>query len=414
MHSKRVHKFFYRTIPDFITNPVNRIKFWWYCHRWMPARVCQMRSKKTITVVFAIANLGAWKTELLYRTMLAHPRFNPQLVIIKSNEEESREEIIHYLRKQNYSCSVLSDSQTICNTLNPDIIFYQKPYEGSYHINHRFSRNKNALLCYIGYGFRNTVDKWATDEPLMKLCWKIFYENSSVLNEYRAVAENHCVNGLATGIPAMDELLMHKNHFEEKWKYSGAKKRIIYAPHHSINPENSFQSSTFLQTGRDVLDLAIKYSDRVQWVFKPHPLLRAKLERYWGKEETDAYYNRWAASEWSQFENGKYIEVFKHSDAMIHDCGSYTVEYMYTGNPVLLLKRNAPDVNQFNEMTSKAREIHYQAYDRDDIEKFILNVINDNDPLAQAREQFKRDYLIPPGGHSACENIIAAILGIDS
>ena len=47
----------------------------------------------------------------------------------------------------------------------------------------------------------------------------------------------------------------------------------------------------------------------------------------------------------------------------------------------------------------------------DFIEKFVQNVIDDIDPRKEEREQFFKDYLLPPHGRSACENIIAAILG---
>ena len=48
---------------------------------------------------------------------------------------------------------------------------------------------------------------------------------------------------------------------------------------------------------------------------------------------------------------------------------------------------------------------------QEEIEAFIRRVIAGEDPKAEAREAYFRSHLIPPGGCSACENVIRAILG---
>jgi len=406
MHSKKVRK-----IANYLKEKQQVTIFWLFRHIWLPGKVFITRRKKHIKVAFALASLGAWKTELLYKAMLDHPRFEPMLVIIQSHEEDNSAALIEYFRSKGYGFTLLSENETICQRLSPDIIFYQKPYEGSYFINHRYSQNRQALFCYITYSLRSTTESWAINEPLLKLCWQVYYENDLNLATYRGLNENHAVNGLATGLPVMDELLRPKDFIPDPWKASPGKKRIIFAPHHSINPDNSFITSTFLETGKLMLELAEKYSDRVQWAFKPHPLLRAKLEKYWGKDATDEYYERWSKAEWSQFEDGTYLGLFKHSDAMIHDCGSFTMEYIAMGNPVMYLMRSADVADNFNEMHRQAMKLHYHGYSRNDIEQFIRNVIDGKDCMKEAREVYRRDYLTPPGGRTACDNIIAAILG---
>jgi DivIVA domain-containing protein len=63
-------------------------------------------------------------------------------------------------------------------------------------------------------------------------------------------------------------------------------------------------------------EFAEKYADRIQWAFKPHPLLRDTLYQHpdWGKERTDAYYGRWESMPNTQLETGAYVELFKQSD----------------------------------------------------------------------------------------------------
>lgn len=157
--------------------------------------------------------------------------------------------------------------------------------------------------------------------------------------------------------------------------------------------------------------MAQKYKDSVQWAFKPHPLLRTKLNEIWGVEKTDNYFLKWQTLENAQVCEGEYIGLFKHSDAMIHDCGSFKVEYLYTGNPVMYLMNDNQEYDYPNTQTQKALDLHYKAFDSKDIETFIVNVINGVDSSKDSREEFVAQYLTPPYNKSACDNIINAILG---
>ena len=134
--------------------------------------------------------------------------------------------------------------------------------------------------------------------------------------------------------------------------------------------------------------------------------------QYWGKEKADAYYAAWNAPGVSHVTvNDGYLSLFKHSDAMIHDCGSFTVEYLYTGNPVMYLVRDSHHKDNMTENAAKAFDLHYKGMSKEDIERFILSVIAGDDPRQEERSAFVRNHLQPPYGKSACTNIINAILG---
>ena len=49
------------------------------------------------------------------------------------------------------------------------------------------------------------------------------------------------------------------------------------------------------------------------------------------KEKTDKYYRSWEKAENSNIERGKYLGLFLHSDAMIHDCGKPIVAEKING-----------------------------------------------------------------------------------
>lgn len=409
MHSKKV-----RRAVNAIKQLYDDMRRRMYKPLYVPLKVFRVRHKKQISVVFQLVTLSIWKTELLYLAMLRHPRFAPQLVIVKSSYESDCERIWAYCKKKGYDVIELTEDENVCKVLHPDIVFSPKPYADANVPQHSYYNNLKTLYCYCDYAIHSSVEKWAVDAPLLHYCWQNYYENELNLRTYAALSSQRKFNGLATGLPIMDEILIPKSQIPDPWKVSPGKKRIIFAPHHSINPENWIQLSTFLTTGPLMLKIAEKYSDRIQWAFKPHPLLRGKLEKIWGKEETDNYYRQWADASWSQIDEGEYLGLFKHSDAMIHDCGSFAMEYLATDNPVMFLTRvdGSSEMGEtVNEMRHRALDLHYQGGDCEHIERFIEIVISGNDTLKAGRAQYTRDFLTPPGGKSACENIIDAILG---
>ncbi len=392
-------------ISNFIQKIILSVKLRFYTNIYIPTRSFFLRKKKRIRIVFMLGNLGAWKTEALYKAMLAHHRFDPILVISKTHDEDDRDNLKNYCKKKGYD---FYETECISNPLwdkfRPDIIFYQKGYGVE------FINNFKSLLCYSPYGFRSSLEDWSFKTACFQNSWQIYYENSTLSRYYTSEMGGNFNNGYATGIPPMDEMSVPKDLLEDPWKGNSKKIRIIYAPHHSINPENWWQTSTFLETGELMLDLAERYSDRIQWAFKPHPLLRYKLEKIWGKEKTDSYYNKWANSEWSQYESGKYLGLFKHSDAMIHDCGSFVEEYLCSGNPVMYLVRPGGIEQNWNEIYKKAFDLHYKGSTINDIKQFIKNVLEGSDNLKSQRESFYAEHLTPPFGKSACDNIIDCIL----
>lgn len=379
-------------------------------------RIKNLRKQPIIKVAFKIEDLGAWKTEDLYKLMLQHPRFEPILIICQNVVENDLINLRQYCNSKGYDYIEIDGlTQDVWDCCYPDIVFFQKQYRGETFLGLRcLLKYHKTLFAHIPYGFRSSIEPWAYDWPYLHKSWQIYYENREVAEEYAKLVTSRRPNIYVTGLPMMDELLTNSNGSADPWKPSEGKKRIIYAPHHSINPDNLWISSTFLDFGEEILKLAEKYSDKVQWAFKPHPLLKDKLIKIWGEKRTLEYYSRWEDVEWSQYESGKYTGLFHHSDAMIHDCGSFIMEYLYTDKPVMYLFKDNHLEKTFNEQYKKALALHYHGWNLEDIEDFIKNVINDQDPMYDKRMSFKRKCLTPPYGKSASQNIIDCILNADA
>lgn len=397
----------------FATIQAKIVRFWvmLYYYMYRPLKIWQIRHKKSIKVGFVIGCLSAWKTELLYRAMLKNERFSPMLLVTETQEENDIENIVAYLKKKNYEYKVVERSEYLISKFQADILFYQKPYDGIPFKRHSYKFNLYALFCYVGYGFNTVNEKWGYDNVLNNIAWQLYFENESVVGDMRGIMRNKCINGHVTGLPVMDELLIDKKRLRDPWKLQEKKKkRIIWAPHFSINPNGWLVYSTFLDVADFMLELAYKYKDEVQFAFKPHPLLWPKLCKVWGEEKTNAYYQQWATLENTQLERGKYLGLFKYSDALIHDCGSFTIEYHYTLNPVMYIVKDDHHTDNQTSFAKKAFDLHYKAYSKQDIEQFIQNVLAGRDERRAERMRFYQEELLPPYGKSACENIINTIL----
>lgn len=380
----------------------------------LPIKSLLVRRKGNINVGFVLSDLGKWKTELLFKKLLEHERFTPVVLVVPylNNDNSGQNQLIKYLLDKKYPFYVYDNNRRFSDDINLDIIFYQEPYGGIINKRYEYKHNLSSLFCYVPYAFHTIDSNWSLDTPLLNFAWQVFFENSLVLKNVSFYMTNGGKNCKVTGLPFTD---LFKEHFfidKNPWKYQiKPKKKIIWAPHHTILSETLICYSTFLMYCDTMFSLALKFKDDIQIAFKPHPVLLTKLYNVWGKEKTDNYYSLWEKGENTQLVLGDYVPLFFHSDAMIHDCGSFTVEYHYTRNPVMYLLKDDNHSEELNEFGKMAFNLHYKGRNVDDIETFIKNVIAEVDPMKEERDKFYNDYLRAPEGNSASDNIINAILG---
>ena len=375
----------------------------------------QIRRQKTIRFLFILQELSQWKTEMLYKAMLDHPRFEPVLGIVPSMENPGAEQkVTEYCQGHNYKYVHLSTQKTITQQIDVDIIAHQKPYSHSIHQLHQINANKRIPTVYIPYFLSTITEGWLVNPRVCLLAWRQFIDTESCRKEWAKVNKLRGINYSVTGLPFMDELMMPKSEWRDVWPNKDERKRVIYAPHHTIGDihMDGIGYSTFLEYHEFMLHLRDRYKDKVYFVFKPHPRLYPNLLDLWGEQKTEEYYRCWDLPGYSHVEkNGDYLALFKYSDALIHDCGSFTIEYLYMDKPVMYLTRDDHHADNLNEIANKAFNLHYKGKSNSDIEAFVESVIEGDDPLEKERLSFKDNYLVAPNGKTACENIIDVILG---
>lgn len=379
--------------------------------------VCTLRHKKKINVVFFAMSLSMWRYQHLYEEMLKYSKFNPTIVIypplsydIGQKQREIAKLMEHF---DNSNISYVLGDNNIRRQLKPDILFYPQPYPDFYPEDVSFKQFYDRLLCYSPYAFWMSKGGWSYNQPLHIFAWKLFYPNLFHKNDARVFSIRMGRNMEIVGYPTADDFL--RGNYTDIWrKQTVRKKRVIWAPHFTIFSGGYVKQSTFMQFSEFMLGLAQKYSDQLQFVFKPHPRLYSELCKHpdWGEEKARQYYEQWETMGNTQVETGEFVDLFMKSDAMIHDCGSFAVEYHYTENPVMYIAQNFEEqVAEKNDFGKLAMKLHYVGKCKEDIVEFIENVVlHGEDHMKPQRQQFKREYLLPPNGKTVAENTMDVFL----
>lgn len=422
MNIKKRCIIFLKGIVRFVfKNPCKKILFRVVYPLYQQRLIKSIKRKEKINVVFIASSLSLWRYQKIYELLSKHPRFNVSIVIlpiVTYTEDLQRKDVKtlkNYFDSLQIQYFVENEGEIfdIRRELSPDILFYPQPYPKQYHPWNNYSSFKDKLLCYSPYAFWDATGNWSYNELLHNYAWKLFYATELHRKEAREIACNKGRNVEVVGYSNTDNFLCCTHN--DVWKsQESKKKRIIWAPHFSIFSGGFTMQSNFLWMADFMLELAERYAGKIQIAFKPHPRLLTELYKHkdWGKDRANCYYDEWANRENTQLETEGFIDLFMTSDAMIHDSGSFSIEYHYSGNPVLYIADNfEQQVAEKGELGKLAMRKHYVGRFKEDIIHFIEEVVlNGNDPMKQGREDFYKQYLLPPNGKSVAENTMDVFL----
>lgn len=370
----------------------------------------KIKTKKRIRVVFLVMHKSMWKVDPVFQKMLTDPFFEPLILVcpyIFYGEErmwDDMRECFDYFEAKGYPSYLSYKHQErrwiSLDELAPDILFFTNPhnltrneyYEGAY---------SNYLSCYIPYFILTTThgrDNSIYNQFFHNSMWKIFMPHQFSMDCAYAISANNAQNCMLTGYPACEVFLKNQCGKKEAWKVQlRPKKKIIFAPHHTIH-ESELKLSNFLAVAENMVVYAERYKDDVQWSFKPHPILKSKLYEHplWGVVKTDRYYNYWASQEFTQYDDGEYSGLFLQSDAIIHDCGSFIAEYLFVQKPCAYIAINGEiqlrSINQFGKI---ALNSYVKIESVDDLEIFIVSIKNGDISINEDHRRFYSAYIAP-------------------
>ena len=384
----------------------------------------QLKNKKKINVVFFAMQRSLWKYQNLYQEFKKDNRFNVYIVLspainfAKEQKKEDLEGLRLYFRERNipyidYDVDNPNNVFDVKSELDPDILFFPQHYTPLLTPLHDSSHFYDRLICYYPYALWTANGDWGYNSAMQNHAWKLFYSTIINYNDACRHSFNKGKNAYVVGYPSMDDFLHGDYHYN--WKIADKNiKRIIWAPHYSISTHNTtIQKGCFLSIAKTMLELARSYKDKIQIVFKPHPRLMTELYNHpdWGKEKTDYYYHLWETMPNTKVETENYIDLFMTSDAMIHDSSSFSVEYLFTGKPVMYVSKHVKEYRkELNGLGNGALDQHYMGTSTSDILLFIDNVvIGGNDTMEVQRNNFVNEFLLPPNGKSVVNNTMDII-----
>lgn len=402
-----------------------------YLHLWQyraiegvhRRRVEQVARRGHARVVFFAFSVPLWKYQHLYEALAADERFTATIVLsppIDYDDDIKRHDLAalrdYFDKRQiayiDYDVDSSEPPYDVKGRLDPDVVFYPQPYERLLTPEHDCMAFYDRLVAFYPYSFMTGNGKFNYDFHFHNLAWRLYYACEEHLREAQTTAWNKGRNVRVVGHPNGDDFAAWRG--RDPWKKiddGRERKRLIWAPHFSfIDKFGQLPRANFLWTAHFMLDMAQRYKEFLQIAFKPHPRLMTELYNHpeWGRERTDAYYRQWAEMENTQLETGEYVDLFMSSDAMVHDCASFVVEYYYTHKPVMYISR---DIEHFLVgQTALSREAFSHLYigkDEYEIRDFIETVVmGGDDPRLEERDAFYRRYLEPPAGRTVARNTV--------
>jgi len=358
----------------------------------------KIKKKQKIRVCFFVMFDYQFSYKSLYEKMLKDIFFEPFILIIPDTLRGEK----HLISSFNQSYNSLSKKyKNVYKGYNiktkkftdfsekMDMVCFQTPYECMTHNFFQMQNflDKNILPFYVNYAYSvlKYVSKVVVKIDTYSYFWKVFVENKFNIQELKKYEIIKGKNAVVTGFCKMDDLVNQKLIKQER-------KTIIIAPHHTISNGEIIEISNFLKYSDFFLKLPKLYPN-IDFVFRPHPLLIVNLKKpdTWGEVKTKKYFQKMESyPNVTYSKGGDYFDIFANSDGIIHDCGSFLAEYLFTEKPACYMLKNKKSINKwFLPIGKKCLNHCYKAYTKTNILNFINEVIiNEKDYMKNKRINF--------------------------
>lgn len=346
----------------------------------------KVRAGERLNVLFLVSDAAMFAAESLYCAMSRDPLFAPRIAVIPDFRRLPERVEREMDRCADALCAKYAAECVM--RLRPDaagawpdvvrgadIVCYPLPYDfshGKYSI--RRSAGLDVLPIHVNYGFyRSLFDREVMKKENYARFWRVFLECDYTMREYAAFSLTRGTNAALTGYVKMDALA-------DVRPVAHRRRRVLVALHHSVagGKNEELRLATVMERAAYLDRLPDAYPE-IDFIFRPHPYLLQTLaqENVWGREKTDEFVRRLRAKSnviWSEGGNG--FQEFADSDACIQDCGSFLVEYLYTGKPCCYLLHSPADVDaKFAPLGKACLEQCTIACTNDEIDAFVRDVV---------------------------------------
>ncbi len=363
-----------------------------------------------------VANDSMFGMKDVFSLMLENPqRWNPKIVIIPDVSRGYPHQKETYLRgRENfirlYGAGTVLDGWDMetdryyDHTDRFDIIYFSDPYDAMAHKYHsiEYASTRNVLPVYVNYGFDVGYLFLLSrmKGPELNYVWKYFTETVYSQEDIRRLQIIRGKNVVLTGYAKMDTLAEYPQGRE------GQRKKILIASHHSVNM-GELPLSNFRTYYKLLLKLPELFPD-TDFVFRPHPLMFIRLinEKAWTRDQVDRYLVDLEKAGIEYSNGGEYLQLFAECDAIINDCGSFTVEWLFTGKPGCFVYSEELKDEHLTTQMKMALTRYRIARSEEDILQFVSDVAGGCFPEKHEMDDWVRENIAVNYPHAA-EKILA-------
>lgn len=388
----------------------------------------KIKEGKKVRVVFLNSFLEKFEIASVYWEMEKSELFEP-VIFVMSERDLTFDKFPEFFEKAKKAYTYLTDKgyRTVFAydengnpmslwDLNPDIIFYNNPQLIQYTEFPNSYINAVWLSCYTPY-FMPMVknEAYCYHNPFINSAWKVFCPTREFYREFvvrQNIHQTHlysfnAYNAVFTGYPKLDAYQEPVRQENLPDGINNGNPIVIVAPHGNIRYDVNI--ATFHLYYQQLIDLLEKYPE-VNFVFKPHPVLRRRLYNMVNShldvpmtpEEYDQYVENWCSYPNGFYvHDGEYIDLFKASSLLITDSGSFINEYLPSGHPCIYLlnPENPEEMDNFTASAKKILSTYYCCSAWEDAAQWFCNIIEKHeDPKRDQRLHMAETELHNIGG----------------
>lgn len=241
----------------------------------------------------------------------------------------------------------------------PNVVFLQNPYDETRPADFQ-STSLNAIGCrvaYIPYGLEIGGGaanlRWQFDLDVHRLAWRIYARSE----RHQQMFARYCASGSGhvrvTGHPKLDTADTAVTSWVHQLRDMAAGRPILlWTPHFSVGPDAGW--STFEQYGQAIIDHMTQRPELFLLV-RPHPMLFSsmRLKGLWTEaQEAEFKESLRSVPNMALDEQSEYDGAFAVASALMADAGSFLLEFLPTGKPIVYLHRvDGPGLSEEGAVT---------------------------------------------------------------
>lgn len=362
-----------------------------------------------------------WRT--VWRACREHPQVTPHVVLVPARDPRGSvadfDEVRRLLVEQDVPFFHHRDYDL--DLQRPHVAFLAHPYDAMRpeELAADALATRGIRLAYVPYGLETgggAVNlRYQYGLPLHQKAWRIFARSERhrrMFARYCSVGSGHVV---VTGHPKIDAIVeLAREDFDAALRERiGGRRTVLWTPHFTL-PDPPMWSS--FDRYVDAILEGIEARRDLFLILRPHPVFfpQRRMSEDFGADWVRAFRDCVSAMENVELDEcADHHRAFALADALMTDPGSFLLEFLATGKPILYLRH--PD-----GLGLAAEEDLGAAYDvadsGEDIDSFLSRIACGEDPRADERKH--RLEVLLHGvdgrcGERVCEAVVQGMRGGD-